>query len=141
MTGSPTEWGNKFGRETAVVNVHSYTHYCSGVKHGVDYVALSYVGSPADILELREEIRKYDVEIPIIAKIERKEALENINEIIEVSDAIMIARGDLGEAMPLEKMPFIERMLIRKAKEVNMPVITATQMMLSMTQNPQPTRA
>lgn len=112
-----------------------------GVKQGVDYIAMSYVGNAADIMELREEIRKYEVEIPIIAKIERKKALENINEIIEAADAIMVARGDLGNAMPLEKIPFIQKMLVHKAKLAGKPVITATQMMLSMIESPLPTRA
>jgi pyruvate kinase len=79
--------------------------------------------------------------LPIISKIERKIAYENLDEIIDVSDAIMIARGDLGNEVPLEKIPFIEKNIIVKCKEKGKPVIVATQMLLSMTQNPTPTRA
>lgn len=112
-----------------------------GLAHGVDYVAMSFVGSADDILRLKEEINTLGYSTPVIAKIERKAALENIDEIINVSDAIMIARGDLGHEVPLETIPFTEKSILEKCKKEGKPVITATQMLLSMVNNEQPTRA
>lgn len=112
-----------------------------GIEQGVDYVALSYVGDKNDVLKLRAEMEKIGKVIPIIAKIERKKALGNLDEIISVSDAIMIARGDLGNEIPLEQIPFIEKNIIEKCNKAGKPVITATQMMLSMVDSPTPTRA
>jgi pyruvate kinase len=112
-----------------------------GLSQKVDYVAMSYVGTENDVLGLRNQIKKLGEETKVIAKIERNEALKNIDKIIESSDAIMIARGDLGNAVPLEQIPFLQRSIIHKCKAVNKPVITATQMLLSMTQNNKPTRA
>lgn len=111
------------------------------LKQDIDYIAMSFVGSANDVLKLREEMKKNGRVIPIISKIERKIAIDNLNEIINVSDAIMIARGDLGNEIPLEKIPFIQKEIINRCKEKNKPVIVATQMMLSMTNNPNPTRA
>lgn len=112
-----------------------------GIAQGVEYIAQSYVGGPADVLAMRAAIEKRGAHIPIIAKIERSEAVTQIDSIIAVSDAIMIARGDLGEAVPLEQIPFIERDIIAKCNTAGKPVITATQMMLSMVESPTPTRA
>jgi pyruvate kinase len=112
-----------------------------GLEQGLDYVAMSFVGSADDILQLREDMQKFGKVVPIIAKIERKIALDNIDEIIKVSDAVMVARGDLGNEIPLEQIPFIEKDIIEKCKKTGKPVIVATQMMLSMTENPLPTRA
>ncbi|MEA3399597.1 MAG: pyruvate kinase [Patescibacteria group bacterium] len=108
-----------------------------GIEQKVDYVAMSFVGTAKDVLKLK----KYSKGIPIIAKIERKIAVENIDEILKVTDGIMIARGDLGNEVPLEEIPFIEKNIIAKCKEVGKPVVVATQMMLSMTENKTPTRA
>lgn len=112
-----------------------------GIEKGVDYVAMSYVGDKDDVLKLREEMKKLGKILPIIAKIERKVAYENLDDIVLVADAIMVARGDLGNEVPLEQIPFIEKNIIIKCKEKSKPVIVATQMMLSMTNNPYPTRA
>jgi len=112
-----------------------------GIEQEVDYIAMSYVGKEEDILKLRGEIQKFGKIIPIIAKIERKIAVFNIDQIIKVADAIMIARGDLGNEIPLEQIPFIEKEIIQKCKSAGKPVIVATQMMLSMTENREPTRA
>lgn len=112
-----------------------------GIEKGVDYVAMSYVGEGNDILKLRKYMEEYGKVLPIIAKIERKIAYENLEEIVDVADAVMIARGDLGNEVPLEQIPFIEKNIILKCKEKGKPVIVATQMMLSMTNNPIPTRA
>jgi len=112
-----------------------------GMEQGVDYIAMSFIGDKNDILKLREKMQELGKVIPIIAKIERKIAVFNIDEIIKASDAIMVARGDLGNEVPLEQIPFIEKDVIEKCKIAGKPVIVATQMMLSMTENPQPTRA
>lgn len=112
-----------------------------GIKNNVDYVAMSYVGSSVDVELLREEIKKSGKNISIIAKIERKIAVEKIDEIIKSSDSIMIARGDLGNEVPLEQIPFVEKEIIEKCKIAGKPVIVATQVLLSMTENPFPTRA
>jgi pyruvate kinase len=114
-----------------------------GLAQKVDYIAMSFVGSAADILKLKAEIAKAGASTPVIAKIERKIAVEHdhLDAIIDAADAIMIARGDLGNEIPLEKIPFIERTIIEKCKKVAKPVITATQMMLSMVSNEIPTRA
>ena len=102
-----------------------------GILQNVDYVAMSYVGKAGDILELREKMQQFGLSttlkvkkiIPIIAKIERKVALENLDEIIKVSDAVMVARGDLGNEIPLEQIPFAEKDIIAKCKIAGKPVI------------------
>lgn len=112
-----------------------------GIEQEIDYIAMSYVGNAGDVLKLREHMKTLGKIIPIISKIERKVALDNLDEIIKVSDAVMVARGDLGNEVPLEQIPFIEKDIIAKCKIAGKPVIVATQMMLSMTENPIPTRA
>ncbi len=112
-----------------------------GVENVVDYFALSFVNSAQDVIDCRNIIKKYNGEQKIIAKIERKEAVEKIEEILSVSDGVMVARGDLGEEVPLEKIPFIQEEIIKKAKMLNKPVIVATQMLISMVNNPEPSRA
>jgi pyruvate kinase len=112
-----------------------------GLENNVDYVAMSYVGDEKDILNLREEMQKIGKVIPIIAKIERKLAYENLDKIIEVADALMIARGDLGNEVPLEQIPFMEKDIIERCNLKNKFVIVATQMMFSMKDNIAPTRA
>ena len=112
-----------------------------GLKQKIDYVVMSYVGGRNDILEIKNYIKKQGGKTPVIAKVERKVAVEKIDEIIDVADGIMIGRGDLGNEVPLEQIPFIENMIIKKCKAAVKPVITATQMMFSMKENPVPTRA
>ncbi len=112
-----------------------------GIQHGVDLVGLSYIQKAADIEGVKRILKKESADIPVIAKIERKEALENIDEIISASDGIMVARGDLGMETPLEKIPNVQKRLIRKANASGKPVITATQMLRSMVDHTQPTRA
>lgn len=112
-----------------------------GVENNLDYISVSFVGSSEDIIDCRNEIHKWGGKQKIIAKIERKSAVENIDKIIEVADAIMIARGDLGNEVPLEKIPFVQDEIIKKCKSAGKPVITTTQMLYSMTDNPSPTRA
>jgi pyruvate kinase len=112
-----------------------------GIKHGIDFIALSYVKEAADIEGVKKILKQESADIPLIAKIERKEALEKIDEIILVSDGIMVARGDLGMETPIEKIPNVQKKLIRKANALGKPVITATQMLRSMVDHTQPTRA
>jgi len=112
-----------------------------GLKLGVDYVAMSFVRSAQDIREIRREMEKQGMTVPVIAKIEKHEALKNIDEIIASADGIMVARGDLGVETPLEKVPGVQKDLIRKANRSGIPVITATQMLRSMVESSRPTRA
>jgi pyruvate kinase len=112
-----------------------------GVEHGVDCVALSFVGSAKDVEECRSFIREKGGTQPVVAKIERAVALDNLPEIVSSADAVMVARGDLGEEIPLERIPFVQADIIRAANRAGKPVITATQMMLSMVDHPEPTRA
>jgi len=111
------------------------------LREGVDYIALSFVRGPADVLSLKEKIAKAGRSIPVIAKIERPEAVKNIREIVRVSDGIMVARGDLGVEMAPELVPPIQKRVITLCNEEGKPVITATQMLESMVHSPRPTRA
>jgi pyruvate kinase len=112
-----------------------------GLENEVDCIALSFVRTAAEIDKTRTIIRQQGRETPLIAKIEKHEALENIDEIIEAADGIMVARGDLGVEIPLEQVPHIQKMLIHKANRRGKPVITATQMLRSMVDASRPTRA
>ena len=112
-----------------------------GAAQKIDLVALSFVGCAKDVEKLREEMAKRDFKAPIIAKIERTLAITNIDEIIAAADGIMIARGDLGNEVPLEQIPFVQRDILMRASLAKKPVIVATQMMLSMTYQATPTRA
>lgn len=113
-----------------------------GLAHGVDYVALSFVRTVDDIRQLRKVIEQSTSDrIPIIAKIEKGEAIETIDNIIAEVDAVMVARGDLGVEMMPEDVPILQKMIIRKCNKVGIPVIIATQMLESMIENPRPTRA
>ena len=108
----------------------------------VDWIALSFVRFGKDLIKLREVIEKHsDIKIPIIAKIEKPEALDNIDEIIKNSDGIMVARGDLGIEIPSQEVPLIQKRLVHLSKKARIPVIIATQMMESMIENTIPTRA
>lgn len=108
---------------------------------GVDIAALSFVRRPEDLVETREEMQKFGRVIPIVAKIEKTEALDQLSAIIRESDAVMIARGDLGVEAPLEDVPLIQKRIIDKCTAAAVPVITATQMLESMTEGYRPTRA
>lgn len=108
---------------------------------GVDFVALSFVRSSSDVDELRSLLSESGTHVAIVSKIEKPEALENINEIVNISDAIMIARGDLGVELPPEAVPIAQNQLIDIARSFRKPVIVATQMLESMIQNQRPTRA
>jgi pyruvate kinase len=112
-----------------------------GVENSVDLVALSFVRRAKDIIELKNVLKKYKSEVPVIAKIEKPEAINNIDEIIKVSDIIMVARGDLGVEVSPEDVPVLQKMIIKKCNNSLKPVITATQMLESMINNILPTRA
>lgn len=112
-----------------------------GIKNKVDFIALSFVRRPEDIKELRAMLDKANCKAGIIAKIETPEAVENIDSIIDLSDGIMVARGDLAIEIPAEKVPLVQKMIINKCNIAGRPVITATQMLESMIKLPVPTRA
>lgn len=112
-----------------------------GMKLGVDMVALSFVRKPDDILQLRKFLKQCGKTVPIIAKIEKREALKNIEAIADVADGIMVARGDLGIEISLEELPIAQKKIIKCSNALGKPVITATQMLESMIGNAKPTRA
>jgi pyruvate kinase len=113
----------------------------AGLEAGVDLVALSFVRSPADIQAARNFLAAHQAKLPLMAKIEKLESLDIIDEILAVVDSIMVARGDLGLAVPIAQVPHIQKELITKAIQAGKPVVTATQMLRSMVENPRPTRA
>ncbi|HPP16719.1 MAG TPA: pyruvate kinase [Dictyoglomaceae bacterium] len=112
-----------------------------GIERGVDFIALSFIQRGSDILELKEFLELHDARIPVIAKIEKREAVNNFKEILEVADGIMVARGDLAVEMSNEEVPLIQKRIIKETRISGKPVITATQMLISMVDNPTPTRA
>ncbi|MEM1136472.1 MAG: pyruvate kinase, partial [Bacteroidota bacterium] len=112
-----------------------------GLKNEVDWVAISFVRNPGDIIELKSIIKDEGKTSKVVAKIERPEAIKNIDEIVHESDALMVARGDLGVEIQMEDVPMHQKMIVKKCNEKARPVIIATQMMESMIENPRPTRA
>jgi pyruvate kinase len=112
-----------------------------GLKHGVDAVALSFVRSAADVNMVRQIVVSQGSDTPLIAKLEKPQAIDHLEEILEAADGVMVARGDLGVEMAPEKVPVIQKHVIRRAALWRKPVITATQMLESMIENPRPTRA
>lgn len=133
--------GHHFGGGIEVITDKDRKDLEFGIENNIEYIALSFVGSAKDIVELKELIKKQGGNQKVIAKIERSEAVQNLFEIIEAADGIMVARGDLGNEFPLEEIPFIQHKIIMSAKKNNKMVIVATQMLLSMVENPVPTRA
>lgn len=133
---------------------HTYNHHAPSpvtehdkefikfaVEHEVDYIGLSYVANAHDVESCRKIIKNFGGKQMIIAKIERVDALFSLDHIISVTDAVMVARGDLGNEVPLEQIPFVQEKIVHKAKKAGKPVIVATQMMLSMVEHDSPTRA
>ncbi|MGD8369713.1 MAG: pyruvate kinase [Desulfobacterales bacterium] len=112
-----------------------------GLENGIDFVALSFVRGAEEIRELKALIQAAGKQVPVIAKIEKHEALEHIEEIVDAADGIMVARGDLGVEIPLQLVPGIQKQLVRRANVAGKPVIIATQMLRSMVDSPRPTRA
>lgn len=112
-----------------------------GLDQGVDWVALSFVRNPQDVLEIKELIASAGKQVPVIVKIEKHEAIEQMEAILSLSDGVMVARGDLGVELPAEDVPILQKRLIATANRLGIPVITATQMLDSMVHSPRPTRA
>ena len=112
-----------------------------GIAQGVDFVGLSFVRFPQEVLEARDFIQSLGADTPIIVKIEKHEALDHLEEILKVADGLMVARGDLGVEVPLERIPMIQKQIIAAANRAGKPVITATQMLLCMVSHSRPSRA
>ncbi len=112
-----------------------------GAEKGIDWIALSFVASAEEIEAARREVKERSGKQRIIAKIERQKALDNLDAIIAAADGAMVARGDLGSEVPMERIPFIQAEIIKKCKAAGKPVIVATEMLLSMTMSERPTRA
>jgi pyruvate kinase len=111
------------------------------LEHNVEWIGLSFVRTAEDIVELKRIISRSGKDARVIAKIEKPEAIDNIDAIVEATDGVMVARGDLGVEMPMEQVPMLQKMIIRKCREASKPVIVATQMLESMITSPRPTRA
>jgi len=112
-----------------------------GLDQGVDWVALSFVRNPQDIIEIKELISSTGKSVPVVAKIEKHEAIEQMEAVLSLCDGVMVARGDLGVELPAEDVPVLQKRLIATANRLGIPIITATQMLDSMVSNPRPTRA
>ncbi|MDZ8028750.1 MAG: pyruvate kinase [Nostoc sp. DedQUE11] len=112
-----------------------------GLDQGVDWVALSFVRNPQDLMEIKELISSTGKQVPVIAKIEKHEAIEQMEAVLALCDGVMVARGDLGVELPAEDVPVLQKRLIATANRIGIPIITATQMLDSMVSNPRPTRA
>jgi pyruvate kinase len=125
----------------ATVTERDFEHLAFGLEAGIDWVAVSFVRSASDVERVKRFIAERGKYVPVIAKIEKHEALGEIDAILSVSDAIMVARGDLGIEIPLEQVPLVQKDLIARANRLSKPVITATQMLESMISSPRPTRA
>ncbi len=137
--GSEHRFGGEEGEE--VITEKDISDLTFGIQQGVDYIALSFVGQASDVIKLKQLIKEKGGNQKVIAKIERKMAFENLAEIIKETDAIMVARGDLGNEFPLEEIPFVQHHIIQECKKAGKMVIVATQMLLSMVDSPTPTRA
>lgn len=111
------------------------------LENGADYIAVSYVRTAEDLLPAKEAVARASMHVPVLAKIEHPSAVENLDSILDVADAVMVARGDLGVEIPLEDVPVVQQQIIDKALERGMPAVVATQMLDSMTLQPRPTRA
>ncbi|MUT64468.1 pyruvate kinase [Paenibacillus sp. NEAU-GSW1] len=113
-----------------------------GIEQGIDFIAASFVRKASDVLEIRELLERHNAShIQIISKIENQQGVDNLDEILELSDGLMVARGDLGVEIPAEEVPLVQKEMIAKCNRAGKPVITATQMLDSMQRNPRPTRA
>lgn len=124
------------------VTEKDYEDILFGIENGIDFIAASFIRKAENVLEIRKILEEHGGEhIHIISKVENQEAVDNIDEILKVSDGLMVARGDLGVEITTEEIPIVQKQLIKKCNEVGKPVITATQMLDSMMRNPRPTRA
>jgi pyruvate kinase len=132
--------GQTLSRESAISS-EDREDLLFAIEHEVDYIAASFVRSGADVIEISNFLRERDSDIPVIAKIESADGVKNLEEIVAVANGTMVARGDLGVELPLPEVPLIQKKIIRTTVMNGKPVITATQMLDSMTYNPMPTRA
>ncbi len=137
------ENGHRFDKDTCgdIITEKDKVDLDFGIKQNVDYIAMSFVGCADDIINLRRLMEEKGGKQKILSKIERVEAINCIDEIIKVSDGIIIARGDLGNEIPLEEIPFVQHEIINKCNQAGKMVIVATQMLYSMVENNTPTRA
>jgi pyruvate kinase len=136
-----SEVGHSLDSEQSVITDKDIADLVFAQAQNPEYVAMSFVRNAQDIRDLRELLSQKGITSKIIAKIERKEALETIDEIIAEADGIMIARGDLGDAIPMETLPFVKKDILKKCIQANRPAIVATEMLTSMTEDPDPSRA
>jgi pyruvate kinase len=127
--------------ELDAVTDRDLEHLDFGIAQGVDWVAVSFVRTAQDVLRVKNHIAEKGMAIPVMAKIEKHEALDHIDDILGVADGVMVARGDLGIEIPLEEVPLVQKDLIARANRVSKPVVTATQMLESMISSARPTRA
>ena len=127
--------------DASTITKEDWAHLLFGLKHNVDLVALSFIKEAKDVLKVRNFIQKNRKATLIIAKIERREALDNLDEILEAADGAMVARGDLGIEIPIQRVPIVQKEIIQRCNRLGKPVIVATQMLESMVSSPRPTRA
>jgi pyruvate kinase len=123
------------------ISTKDFTDLEFAARHGLDYIGLSFVRSPDDVAKAKKILANFGSDMPVIAKIEKEEAVCHFDDVLELADGIMIARGDLGVEMASEQVPLIQKRIVEKCNLAGKPVITATQMLESMTHNPRPTRA
>jgi len=137
------EKGHRFDKEKCggIITEKDIKDLTFGIEQNVDYIAMSFVGCASDVVELRNIIKEKGGNQKIISKIERRVGVENLKEIIEVSDGIIVARGDLGNEFPLEEIPFIQHLIVNECNKAGKFVIVATEMLLSMVDKDTPTRA
>ncbi len=144
--------GGKLGEEQGInipgmesgidtITKQDKNHLLFGLKQNVDFIALSFIKEAKDILKIRNSLPKKKGTPALIAKIERREALDNLDEILDVADGAMVARGDLGIEIPIQRVPIVQKEIIQKCNHLGKPVIVATQMLESMVNAPRPTRA
>ncbi len=127
--------------DISTITQADWKHLLFGLKHDVDFVALSFIREAKDVVKVRNFIRKTKKSPALIAKIERREALDNLDEILEAADGVMVARGDLGIEIPIQRVPIVQKEIIQKCNRLGKPVIVATQMLESMVHSMRPTRA
>ena len=141
MLGSTRESISRDCAQPAVDDGEGLKDLEFGLKHGVDASRCRLCAPPNDVRVAKRLIRSHGHAALVIAKLEKPQAIDNLEEILDVADGVMVARGDLGVEVPAEKVPIIQKQVIRRASEWRKPVITATQMLESMIENPRPTRA